>query len=91
MQFARGLQVLRPVAFHRPHRFDSLLVEPGPPALLTDQGIVLIHNGANRLERGDPAFPAFNYQPGQALFDKHLYLYFGMADSTIGCAVAPAS
>lgn len=28
--------------------FDNALVEPGPPAFITDQGIVLIYNGARR-------------------------------------------
>ena len=31
----RGQKALRPLLFPRPGRFDSLLVEPGPPALLT--------------------------------------------------------
>jgi predicted GH43/DUF377 family glycosyl hydrolase len=64
-----GQSALRPVLFPRPGRFDSLLVEPGPPAVLTDAGIVLIVNGANHPSRGDPSAPAFAYQPGQVLFD----------------------
>ncbi len=64
-----GQQVLRPVLFPRPGRFDSLLVEPGPPALRTEAGIVLIHNGANHPTTGDTSTPPFAYQPGQALFD----------------------
>jgi predicted GH43/DUF377 family glycosyl hydrolase len=64
-----GQRVLRPVLFPRRGRFDSLLVEPGPPAVRTGDGIVLIYNGANRPEEGDPTLPAFAYQPGQALFD----------------------
>lgn len=28
--------------------FDNALVEPGPPAIITDRGIVLIYNGARR-------------------------------------------
>ncbi len=104
-------------------RFDAGLVEPGPPAVLTDAGIVLIYNGAD--------FSRV-YQPGQALFDPvdptaciarstepfltiegddervgqvnnvcfaeglvffegHWRLYFGMADSKIGCATAPVT
>lgn len=31
----------------RPGKFDSLLTEVGPPAVLTDDGIVLIYNGKN--------------------------------------------
>ena len=41
-----GTKALRPLLFPRPGRFDSLLVEPGPPAVRTDDGIVLIYNGA---------------------------------------------
>ena len=64
-----GQRVLRPLLFPRRGRFDSLLVEPGPPAVLTDDGIVLVANGANHPEHGDPSLPAFAYQPGQVLFD----------------------
>jgi predicted GH43/DUF377 family glycosyl hydrolase len=64
-----GHDVLRPILFPRSGRFDSLLVEPGPPALQTEHGIVLLYNGANHSDRGDPELPAFSYQPGQALFD----------------------
>ena len=64
-----GQRVLRPLLFPRRGRFDSLLVEPGPPAVLTDDGIVLIANGANHPEHGDPSLPGFAYQPGQVLFD----------------------
>ncbi|WP_304177673.1 glycoside hydrolase family 130 protein [Phenylobacterium aquaticum] len=64
-----GLKGLRPLAGPRRHRFDSLLTEPGPPAVLTKAGIVLIYNGANHYRDGDPAAPAMAYQPGQMLFD----------------------
>src|SRR5437773_5744498 len=36
-----------PVLPHRPGMFDSRVVEPGPPPILTDGGIVLIYNGAD--------------------------------------------
>lgn len=126
-----GQRVLRPVLFPRRRRFDSLLVEPGPPALSTTDGIVLIYNGANHYVDGDPSLGPLSYQPGQVLFDaedpasciardtgpflragdvdaregqvanvcfaqalvlfkNRWFLYFGMADSRIGCAVAPA-
>ncbi len=49
-----GQRVLRPILFPRPTRFDSLLVEPGPPAVRTDDGIVLVYNGANHPTTGDP-------------------------------------
>jgi predicted GH43/DUF377 family glycosyl hydrolase len=60
---------LRPVLVPRPRRYDSLLVEPGPPAVLTADGIVLITNGANHPRHGDPGLPPFAYAPGQVLFD----------------------
>ena len=37
----------RPVLPRRPGQFDSRVVEPGPPPLLTPNGIVLIYNGAD--------------------------------------------
>jgi len=64
-----GPKGLHPIAAPRRRRFDSLLVEPGPPALLTDAGVLLIYNGANHYERGDPGAPAFAYQPAQMLLD----------------------
>lgn len=64
-----GTRTPRPVLFPRPGRFDSLLVEPGPPAVMTDDGIVLVYNGANHPDRGDPSIGAYAYRPGQALFD----------------------
>jgi len=63
-----GHLALRPVLAPRPGRFDSLLAEPGPPAVLSDQGILLIYNGAElRIEDGRVIGVA--YRPGQALFD----------------------
>ena len=64
-----GPRGLMPIAGPRRGRFDSLLAEPGPPAVLTQDGIVLIYNGANHPSRGDPASPPFAYQPGQMLLD----------------------
>jgi predicted GH43/DUF377 family glycosyl hydrolase len=64
-----GTMGLHPIAGPRRRRFDSLLTEPGPPAVLTDAGIVLIYNGANHFEIGDPRTPPFAYQPGQLLLD----------------------
>ncbi len=123
---------LRPALFPRRGRFDSALVEPGPPAVATDAGVVLIYNGANHPDRGDPTLPAHAYHPGQALFDladptacvararhpflvaeraderqgqvdnvcfaqglvrfgRRWHLYYGMADSRVGCALGPRS
>lgn len=55
----------------RPGKFDSALVEAGPPAVLTGRGVVLIYNGKNaaRKNNGDPALKAGVYCGGQALFD----------------------
>lgn len=59
------LRVLSP----RPGYFDSWLVEPGPPALLTAHGIVLLYNAGNLATHGDSTLPARVYTAGQALFD----------------------
>ncbi|HEX4199091.1 MAG TPA: glycoside hydrolase family 130 protein [Caulobacteraceae bacterium] len=64
-----GTLGLHPIAGPRRRRFDSGLTEPGPPALLTADGIVLIYNGANHHRHGDPRVPARAYQPGQMLLD----------------------
>jgi beta-1,2-mannosidase len=60
-----ALKVLSP----RPGYFDSWLVEAGPPALLTDRGIVLLYNAGNHAAYGDPRLPNRVYTGGQALFD----------------------
>src|SRR6202795_5371267 len=36
-----------PVLSSRPGSFDSQVVEPGPPPVLTSRGIFLIYNGAD--------------------------------------------
>jgi predicted GH43/DUF377 family glycosyl hydrolase len=51
--------------------FDSRLVEPGPYALLKDEGILLIYNGSNAANFNDTSMPKFTYSAGQALFDKN--------------------
>jgi predicted GH43/DUF377 family glycosyl hydrolase len=66
-----GPLALQPVAWPRRHRFDSLLTEPGPPAVLTRNGIILLYNGANHHQHGEPDTPPFAYQPGQILLDGH--------------------
>lgn len=60
---------LLPVLSPRKGSFDSNLVEPGPPAVLTDQGIVLLYNARNDDKAGDTTLPAFTYAAGQALLD----------------------
>jgi predicted GH43/DUF377 family glycosyl hydrolase len=50
--------------------FDSALAECGPPALLTNKGIVLLYNGKNGgPPGGDPDLKPGVYADGQALFD----------------------
>ena len=47
----------------RPDHFDSWLVEAGPPAMLTDRGILVLYNAGS--------LPSRSYSAGQALFDAH--------------------
>jgi len=51
-----------PVLAKRPGKFDSRVVEPGPPPILTKEGIVLIYNGAD---------DKLVYRAGAAIFDLH--------------------
>jgi predicted GH43/DUF377 family glycosyl hydrolase len=51
-----------PVLPRRPGFFDSRVVEPGPPPIMTKDGILLIYNGAD---------DKLVYTTGWALFDKH--------------------
>jgi predicted GH43/DUF377 family glycosyl hydrolase len=61
---------LRPVFSTRAGRFDSGLVEPGPPAVLTERGIVFLYNCANAGKSGgDKRLPDWTYAPGQVLLD----------------------
>lgn len=73
----KPLSVLRP----RRGKFDSNLVEPGPPALLRDDGILFIYNSKNVFcdkEPGnicvngeaDPQLAPGTYSAGQALFSR---------------------
>jgi len=50
-----------PVLPRRPGKFDSRVVEPGPPPILTPDGIVLIYNGAD---------DNLVYRTGIAVFDR---------------------
>lgn len=51
--------------------FDSELVEPGPPAVITPDGIWMIYNSRNHAEWGDPSLPVGTYAAGQILFDQN--------------------
>lgn len=56
--------------YPREKYFDSALTECGPPAILTDKGILLLYNGKNQNDdRRDPRFNAGTYSAGQVLFD----------------------
>ncbi|MGM0531670.1 MAG: glycoside hydrolase family 130 protein [Bacteroidota bacterium] len=55
----------------RDGKFDSQLVEPGPPALLRDDGIFLIYNSRNSPENGTKELPEGTYAGGQVLIDKN--------------------
>lgn len=55
----------------RPHYFDSDLDECGPPALITDHGVLLIYNGknANNIKDADPSLLLGTYSTGRVFFD----------------------
>jgi predicted GH43/DUF377 family glycosyl hydrolase len=55
----------------RKGKFDSDLVEPGPPAMITDSGIVLMYNSRNVRSTGDTALADHTYSASQILFDKN--------------------
>ncbi len=48
--------------------FDSGLVEPGPPATLTNQGILLMYNSKNAKDTGDQSLLPGIYAAGQVLW-----------------------
>jgi predicted GH43/DUF377 family glycosyl hydrolase len=50
-----------PVLYPREGYFDDRIVEPGPPPILTEQGILLIYNGSNK---------QIHYEVGWALYAK---------------------
>jgi predicted GH43/DUF377 family glycosyl hydrolase len=60
---------LKQLASPRKGYFDSDLTECGPPALLTDKGIVLLYNGKNLPGANrDTSYTANSYCAGQMLF-----------------------
>ncbi|MBE7175698.1 MAG: glycosidase [Mucilaginibacter polytrichastri] len=67
----RNYRDFRPVFKPRPGKFDSYLCEPGPPAVITDQGIVFIYNSRNNGQKGDTKLPEGTYAAGQVLLDKN--------------------
>ncbi|MGD8427234.1 MAG: glycoside hydrolase family 130 protein [Balneolaceae bacterium] len=60
---------LKDVLVPRSEHFDSWLVEAGPPALITEQGILVIYNAGNSGADGDTDIPDSVYTGGQALFN----------------------
>jgi predicted GH43/DUF377 family glycosyl hydrolase len=58
-------ELLRPRSGH----FDSSFPETGPPPILTDAGIVVLYNGKNAPDGGDPQLGPSAYGVGEALFD----------------------
>lgn len=61
---------LKPFISPRKGHFDSDLTECGPPAIMTDNGILLLYNGKNNPAYGDKRFQPNSYCGGQVLFDK---------------------
>ena len=61
---------LKAVIAPRKGYFDSDLTECGPPALLTDKGILLLYNGKNSQgDKGDPQYTPNSYCAGRVLMD----------------------
>ena len=55
-------ETMTPVLPKRPGKFDSRVVEPGPPPVITKDGIVLVYNGAD---------DKLVYRTGLAVFDRN--------------------
>jgi len=68
---AKEIPEIKIVFGPRPKKFDSDLVEPGPPAMLTDSGIVLIYNSRNTRSVGDSSLAEGTYAAAQVLIDKN--------------------
>ena len=61
---------LKKIMTTRPGKFDSDLTECGPPALMTDKGILLLYNGKNATnENATSTLPKGTYSVGEVLFD----------------------
>lgn len=63
-----GLKIVIPT---RQKKFDSDLVESGPPAMVTDSGILLIFNSCNLESGGDTTLVKGTYAASQVLLDKN--------------------
>jgi beta-1,2-mannosidase len=65
-----SLGELEAVIETRPGFFDSNLTECGPPAVITDEGIILLYNGKNSEGEGaSPDLPKGTYSVGKIVFD----------------------
>jgi predicted GH43/DUF377 family glycosyl hydrolase len=81
---ALNMPDLKIVVPTRKGKFDCDLVESGPPAMLTDKGILLLYNSRNIPAIGDSTLPEGTYAPGEAVMDpndpvklmKRLHTYF---------------
>jgi beta-1,2-mannosidase len=69
--YAKDIPEIKIVFGSRPKKFDSDIVEPGPPAMLTDKGIVLLYNGRNIPSIGDSSLPEGTYAASQVLLNKN--------------------
>jgi predicted GH43/DUF377 family glycosyl hydrolase len=67
---ALNMPDLKIVVATRNKKFDSDLVESGPPAMITEAGILLIYNSRNLKNIGDTSLPDGTYAAGQVLIDK---------------------
>jgi predicted GH43/DUF377 family glycosyl hydrolase len=67
---AKELPELKTVIGPRKKKFDSDLVEPGPPALVTDSGILFLYNSRNIPSIGDSSLVEGTYAASQVLLDK---------------------
>ena len=73
---------LKGLVYPRYKYFDSDLTECGPPAIITNKGILLLYNGKNRTDdKRDERYNAGTYCAGQILFDlKNPYKVIGRLD-----------
>jgi beta-1,2-mannosidase len=66
---AKELPEVKTVFGPRAKKWDSDLVESGPPALITTKGILLLYNSRNIPSIGDTALAEGTYAAGQILLD----------------------
>jgi predicted GH43/DUF377 family glycosyl hydrolase len=66
---AKEIPEVKTVFGPRAKKWDSDLVESGPPALLTNAGILLLYNSRNVPAIGDSALAEGTYTAGQVLLD----------------------